>query len=228
MRRWGIVLSVFYAVIVVGLLVPGGVFITGAVGGNGFESLPQGVREVLANWLISVIVATMLLSQALLLFLSVDTSQKRLKPQTQVWVSCAVAGALSALLAWSAVFSLGVGITGDRFLDHFKNWIETNTALLEVWGVLWLVWGVVFYLYFRNKSEVVTRVVSWLLRGSVLELLIVVPCHVLVRRRHECCAPLVTSFGIVAGVAIMLLSFGPSVLFLYKKRLDGYAMREGK
>jgi hypothetical protein len=36
MRRWGIVLSVFYAVIVVGLLVPGGVFITGAVGGNGF------------------------------------------------------------------------------------------------------------------------------------------------------------------------------------------------
>jgi hypothetical protein len=223
------VLTVFYAVIVVGLLVPGGVWITGYVGrATGFRDLLQGSREVLENWLSSAIIAMILISQMLLLFLSVDTSQKQLKPQTRIWVSCTVAGGLSALLAWSAVFSLGVGISGDKFLDLFKNWMETNKALLEVWGALWLVWGVVFYLYFRNKSEVVSRVISWLLKGSVLELLIVVPCHVLVRKRDQCCAPLVTSFGIVTGVAIMLMSFGPSVLFLYKKRMDGYAMREGK
>jgi len=215
MRRWGIVLSLFYAVIVVGLLVPGGIWIIGNVGrANGFESLLQGTREVLANWLISAVIAVILISQALLLFLSVDTSQKRLKPQARIWVTCAVAGGLSGLLAWSAVFSLGVGISGDKFLDHFKTWTETNTGLLETWAGLWLMWGAIFYVYYRKKSEVVNLVVTWLLRGSVLELLIAVPCHVLVRKRDQCCAPLVTSFGIVTGVAIMLMSFGPSILFL--------------
>ena len=229
MRRWGIVLTLFYAVIVVGLLVPGGIWIIGNVGrANGVESLPQGTREVLANWLISAVIAVILISQALLLFLSVDTSQKRLKPQARIWVTCAVAGGLSGLLAWSAVFSLGVGISGDKFLDFFKTWTETNTGLLETWAGLWLMWGVIFYVYYRKKSEVVNLVVTWLLRGSVLELLIAVPCHVLVRKRDQCCAPLVTSFGIVTGVAIMLMSFGPSILFLYKKRLDGYAIRGEK
>jgi len=44
-----------------------------------------------------------------------------------------------------------------------------------------------------------------------------------VRRRDECCAPFFTSFGIVTGIAVMLMCFGPSVLFLFKKRLDGYS-----
>jgi hypothetical protein len=84
---------------------------------------------------------------------------------------------------------------------------------------------VLFYLYFRNSSEIINHTVSRLLKGSILEMLIAIPCHVIVRRRHDCSAPAVTSFGIVSGIAIMLISFGPSVLFLYKKRLETYAPR---
>jgi hypothetical protein len=75
----------------------------------------------------------------------------------------------------------------------------------------------------RNSTNVTARAISWLLKGSVLELLVAVPCHVIVRRRNDCSAPIVTSFGIVTGIAVMLLCFGPSVLFLVKKRLDAYS-----
>jgi hypothetical protein len=53
-------------------------------------------------------------------------------------------------------------------------------------------------------------------------LLIVVPCHVVVRHRDDCSAPALTGFGIATGLAVMLLTFGPGVVFLYRKRLRRY------
>jgi hypothetical protein len=183
----------------------------------------MGRGEIYGNWTFWVLAAASVGSQALLLFLSVDSSQKRLKPRTPIMISCAVAGIVTALLTSAVIWALGFAARGDKFWESFFN-KEANLFLF--WGGLWLVWGVIFYLYFRNSSTVVTRVLSWLLKGSALELLIVVPCHVIVRRRHDCSAPAATSFGIATGLAVMLLSFGPSVLFLYKKRLDEYATRK--
>jgi hypothetical protein len=84
--------------------------------------------------------------------------------------------------------------------------------------------GPAFYRQSRmlDKPRSMTR---WLLKGSILELLIVVPCHIIVRQRGDCCAGLWTASGIATGIATMLLAFGPSVLFLYQKRLAEYAHR---
>jgi hypothetical protein len=220
MRKWGILVSIFYALIVLGLIVPAAVFL---MGDN--PTLPRVIgvlRAASGEWLLWLPVLAVLSGQALLLFLSVDTSQKRLKPRTHILVSCAVTGMLLALLVTAAVLSLGSAISSDKFMDKY---FETAAQVVGFWLIVWLLWGVIFYWYSRNSAEIVTRAVSWLLKGSVLELLIAVPCHVIVRRRHECSAPIVTSFGIGTGIAIMLLSFGPSVLFLIKRRLDSYPPR---
>lgn len=217
MRKWGVIISAFYALILLGLIVPATVLIT-----EPFSRRSDFLREVWGTyhaWIFWIPAGAILASQALLLFLSVDSSQKRLKPRAHILLSCAMAGILTALLTFAVIGSLGVAVRGDQFGEgSFAN-------PFVFFGAFWAFWGVVFYLYLRNSSAAVTRITSWLLKGSVLELLIAVPCHVIVRRRHDCSAPAVTGFGIATGIAIMLLSFGPSVFFLYKKRLDAYPPR---
>ncbi len=220
MRKWGIIISVFYALILLGLIVPAVLFSSGRDFDNWAKFL-GGIRETYQDWFFWLPAGVILLSQAFLLFLSVDTSQKRLKPRTHILVSVTVGAILTALLSSAVIWSLGFAIRGENFWDKF---FDKPTNLLFFWGALWVLWAILFYFYFRNSSAVVTRLISWLLKGSVLELLIVVPCHIIVRRRHDCSAPIATSFGIATGIAIMLLSFGPSVLFLYKKQLDSYSL----
>jgi hypothetical protein len=216
MRSWGLIVTGVYTLILLVLIVPAAVFFAGEYPTRAkfADSLQEAYS---ASWLL---IGVVLASQALLLFLSVDTSRKRLKPRAHILVSSAVAGILTALLMSAAICSLIVAARNNRLFDALFDKSENTLAF---WAALWLLWGIVFYLYFRNSSEALTRLTSWLLKGSVLELLVAVPCHIIVRRRHDCSAPVVTSFGIAAGVAIMLLSFGPSVLFLYRKRLNDYA-----
>jgi len=222
MRRWGLVMSAVYALFVVGVLVPGAVFISGVSSSSSAWSWGNFIGDLLGTykqWVSWVLIVMVVAGQILLLFLSVDTSWKRLKPQRHIAAACAMAGGLTALLASGAIWSVGYAIGGN---DTWNTVFNEGANVLGFVMALWLLWGVVFYVYLRNSSQATTRIVSWLLRGSILELLIVVPCHIIVRRRHDCCAPMVTSFGIATGIAVMLLSFGPSALLLYKRRLDTY------
>jgi hypothetical protein len=224
MRKWGIIITLFYALIVVGLLIPAMVFL--ARDNSHFSLIFYDTeKDIYEYWVSWMYFAVVLSGQAILLFLSVETSFKHLKPRAHIAVSCIVASVLFALLTYAGICSLGAAAYSDEFLDRY--WANAAQPMVFC-GILWIIWGILFYLYFKNSIDVTTRLVSWLLRGSVLELLIAVPCHVIVRRREHCCAPIVTSFGIVTGIAVMLLCFGPSVLLLYKKRMDDYAAHNSK
>jgi hypothetical protein len=229
MKRWGIVITVFYAIIMVVLVVPGVLlFCLRHPTAREFFDI---VLEAYHLWDLWIWLAILIGGQALLLFLSVDTSWRRLKPRQHVAVTAALAGLLTALLTFAAVWSLAAGISGDHFdkwplqpWNGSRHWLFAGGVL--VWAaVLWAIWGAVFYLHYRSVSEPLSAIVSWLLKGSALELLVALPAHIIVRHRNDCSAPVVTGWGIVTGVAVMLLCFGPGILALYKKRLDGYAQR---
>lgn len=219
MRKWGVVISVFYAAIVLGILVPTAIVLCGFT--DPLRTVfSTDLIALLKEWLTWVPIAAVLSGQALLLFVSVDTTQKKLKPRAHIAISVTVASMLFGLLTFAMILCVGLAAQGDSFLDKF---LQDAGGPIGFWGVLWILWAIMFYVYFRRSTSSTARAISWLLKGSVLELLIAVPCHVIVRRRGDCSAPILTSFGIVTGVAVMLLSFGPSVLFLFKKRLDGYS-----
>ena len=205
MRKWGILITAFYALILVILIIPGFLVMSGVWSWSA-------ILDIYSHWLPWVCIGILIGGQAALLLVSVDTSWKRLKPRQHIGVSIATVALLSGILIFAAVSSLFAAAYGDGPSNGYQ--------ILMWWFGLWLLWGVVFFLYAGRLSQWVNRAAGWLIKGSVLELLIAVSCHVIVRHREDCCAPALTGFGIAAGIAIMLLSFGPSVLFLYKKRMQ--------
>jgi hypothetical protein len=100
--------------------------------------------------------------------------------------------------------------------------IDSNVGtslLIFSWIPAWIAWGLAFNRFVNDDESLVHKMVSRLLAGSVLELLVAVPCHVYIRYKDECSAPIFSGWGIVTGIAVMLLAFGPAVLLLYRKRL---------
>jgi hypothetical protein len=219
MRNWGLAVSLFYALIIIVLLVPIAVWLGVGIDATGWTGFYLHVKDAYATWFTWVIVAVPMIGEFLLLFLRVDTSQKRLKPRTHILISSITTAFFLGLLTFAGVLGVGVGFRGDKAMP------DGVPAVLAATAVAWAAWAIIFYRVHRDSTDAVSRAVTWLLRGSVLELLIAVPAHVIVRRRGDCSAPIATSFGITSGIAIMLLAFGPSVLLLYKQRIERYSMK---
>jgi len=227
MRNWGIVVTVFYAAVVTLLFTYGAMIL--AEGGDGKPLLPEyfNFHETFLEgaWIPVLIVVA---AQILLLFLAVDTSWRRMKPQRHAKVTAGLVGLMVATLTVSAFFALGMAHSGDDFLgSEFEDVSEATVSaiVLTIVVVIWAVWAVLFYMYSKRVSNIIDSAVGWLIKGSILELLIAVPCHIMVRQRNECCAQFVSAWGIATGIAIMLMAFGPSALFLYRRKMQDYQSR---
>lgn len=226
MRNWGIVVTGLYAVIVLLLLSVGMVLL--AEGREAFAMWPPADFQDLLL-LAMVVTGILLCGEGLLLFLSVDTSWRRLKPQRHAKVTAGLVGIMVTVLFVAVCFAIAAAVWGDNvdipILDDVDQKEIQLVVFLATVGIIWIIWGVVFYRYSKRSSDVADSGVSWLMKGSVLELLVAVPCHIIVRQREWCCAQYVSAYGIAAGIAIMLMAFGPSAMFLYKKKLDEYKNR---
>lgn len=98
-----------------------------------------------------------------------------------------------------------------------------NQGAHAVWVaplLVWLAWVLLFSWLTTSLDplSLADRAYKRLLGGSVLELLVAVLSHVVVRRRPHCCAGAATALGIILGTAILIVALGPGVFFLFYRR----------
>jgi hypothetical protein len=218
MRKWGILITVFYALVLLFLLDPIIASIVDSSMAVDWGELPWWYHEEF--WPLYVWAVLLITGQALLFFVSVDTSFRRVQPRRHIAVAVITVATMVGLLCTSTIWSVAVAVGGDDILSEGD--LAFAIGVFAPLALFWVGWAFVFHRYKSGDSEKLERLVGWLIKGSILELLIVVPCHIIVRQRGDCSAPGVTGYGIATGIAVMLLALGPSVLYLYQKRLAEY------
>ena len=242
MKRWAVLTVLLYALALVLLTVPVmlAAFGNWGINPNSASSL-NGISQIYLAWGYWLWLAVLAGGQALLLLLPLKIAERRLPARRPLRVPVIVTAFFLANLCFAGIFSLLCAIFTDRAFNLF-NWFaflaatpnqpgQSNNndsgwsvlfSMISLALVFWLIWGVVFRNFARqdDPDALLKRITRWLLRGSILELLIAVPSHVIVRRRDDCCAPAGTFWGIATGISIMLLCFGPGVFYLFVERFN--------
>ena len=227
MKRWAVLTILLYALTLLLLTLP---VILIAFGG--WSDISIKLLKVYLPGGYWLWFAIMVAGQALLLLLPIHIAERRLPARRPLKMPVIVTGFFLANLLFAGLLAVfcaffaedGFGVFG--FLAPYTenqvvpSDLQTMTGMIITVLVFWFIWAVIFGRYAKSDDPdaLVKRATRWLLRGSILELLIAVPSHVIVRRREDCCAPAGTFWGIATGISVMLLCFGPGVFFLFVER----------
>jgi hypothetical protein len=208
MKRWAVLVVVLYFLIFVALTSP---FILVAFYPH---TTAHDALSPFSEWIYWVGVGVMLAAQAVMLIVPVELSLGRPTSRRSVLWTILVSGLMVGVLGVGAVVSI------DEFIRKEKAGTSEAALPWSVLLVVWAAWTMVFYRTSRGAAamDVVTRQCRYLLKGSILELLVAVPTHIVARARDYCCAGFWTFLGIAFGVSVMLFSFGPGVFFLFAAR----------
>src|SRR5258705_5351510 len=167
----------------------------------------------------AITIAVLMIGQTSLIFVPVRVASRRPVTRRSLWFPLIGSGLMAGILV------LGGGFALWEYFNFHSD--ESSWPVFTIAVCSWIVWSIIFWRISatRDPASIASRLHRYLLAGSVLELLIAVPTHIVVRQRRECCAGIATGLGICAGVAVMLLAFGPSIGFLYYKRWKQVTIR---
>jgi hypothetical protein len=158
-------------------------------------------------------------SQAVLLAVRVAPDRQRPVDKRPLRAPLIAGVFLIGALCLCAIFSTMALFYGDGAIDIFAA--ADGAPALALAAILWLCWGFLFFKMAKRQppDAFFARLQRWLIVGSLVELAVAVPAHVISRRREDCCAPGFTFLGIVAGFSVALLSFGPGLYFYFAQRM---------
>ena len=212
MAKWAFWTVLLYIGLVIVLFVPALLWLV-----YPGENSISGILDMYCAWQFWAIFGIILLIQASLLLVPVKISNDNYRPRRHIWFPIVTTALALSIILIGIIWSILAVIWADDGLEIGYPW-----ASLAFFLVSWFVWSVLFYRFYRDADpkKLTQRLMSWLLRGSIIELLVAVPSHIIVRRRGDCCAPGFTFFGIATGVVIMALAFGPGLFFVFCKRFE--------
>jgi hypothetical protein len=212
MKRWAVVVVALYFVILLALTWP-------VVVASLYPEVRPGQIPDVFRWpQYWVWLAVMVCGQAVMLLVPVSVARERPIPRRSVIWPALASGLMMGLLALGVVGSVLEFVAQEKALDMaFEGNAWRGVAVLSA---AWAIWTILFYRISRGAaaSDVVTKQCRYLLKGSILELLVAVPTHVVARYRDYCCAGVLTFIGIAFGLSVMIFSFGPGVFFLFAHR----------
>jgi hypothetical protein len=224
MKRWAIVVVVLYMALLFFAILP--LAATWSLRDTGAGS--TGWREFTQFWpkldpyskpdagelLYWAFFIAILLAQTAFLSVPVEKSAGRPVTRRTIIPLVAASGLAMGLLGAGVSLSLTELLTGGTESGWFK-------ASFAVFLLMWVFWAYIFARLGRERSQddFLARQCRLLFKGSILELLVAVPSHIIARHRDYCCAGMYTFVGIAFGLSVMLLSFGPGVLFLFSARI---------
>jgi hypothetical protein len=248
MKRWAIFTILLYALAMAVLTLPLALLAFARWGGRSQSVAFADALAIYNEWGYWAWLALMGIGQGSLLLVPVGIAERRQPSRRRLIVPVLFSGFFLANLLLGGVTSLLCLFLRDRGFDIFAILGEVTwgpaaysvaaelsqgardfgaassnyvVGMMTGMAVFWVLWAMLFYFFARadDPDSFVKRTTRWLLRGSILELLVAVPSHVIVRHRGDCCAPLGTFWGITTGLSVMLLCFGPGIFFLFSERM---------
>ena len=162
-------------------------------------------------WL-AVGITVFLLAGGSLLLIPLRVRNRRPITRGSIWLPLVGSSICVAILVFAGALALQELLKTSN--ERFVPWMAIGVALA------WIIWLLIFgYMSRRTDPQRLNaRLYKSIFVGSVLELLVAVPMHVVVRRRNECCAGMQTGFAICVGAAMAIIALGPAVFVLYHRR----------
>ncbi len=211
MKRWAVVVVALYVLIL--LVLTGPLMVAAFYPHVNFGDIPE-VATYPHYW---VLILVMACCQAALLVVPVSVAGRRpLHRRAIIWPALA-SGLMMGLLSTGFVASLYELVRKDKAIDALDSYLGLDIAVLLGF---WLIWALAFQRLSRGAEamDAITRQCRYLLKGSILELLVAVPTHIVARYRDYCCAGFLTFLGLAFGLSVMIFSFGPGVFLLFVGR----------